>query len=154
MSRSFGLDAVSALEAFKSTAERFQADDLNEDLARDCATKAWHLCDHTFPALHPASQFTNLPHFQRHVRQNCPELGYLQDICIETKHGKITNYVPRIDETRYHGGDFSKEDFDHNDFDVSRLEITLPSGQIVPFRKLISCALDYWSKFFRDNKII
>ena len=33
MTRSFGLDAASALKALKTASERFQNDDLNEDLA-------------------------------------------------------------------------------------------------------------------------
>ena len=41
MTRSFGLDASSALEAFKTTVEKFEDDNLNEDLARDCGIKAW-----------------------------------------------------------------------------------------------------------------
>ena len=48
MTRSFGLDAPSALEALKTNMERIRGDDLNEDLARDCACKAWHLCEHVF----------------------------------------------------------------------------------------------------------
>ena len=40
MTRSFGLAAPSALEAFKNAAEKFKDDELNEDLARDCACKA------------------------------------------------------------------------------------------------------------------
>ena len=62
---------------------------------------------------------------QEHVRGACPELAYLQDICIESKHAEITRYSPRIDEARFHGGTFSR-DFSSDDFDASRLEIVLP----------------------------
>ena len=48
MSRSFGLDAPTALQALKDTVGRFKTDLLNEDLARDCAFKAWQLCDHAY----------------------------------------------------------------------------------------------------------
>ena len=41
MTRSFGLEAPSALEAFKNAVEKFKDDDLNRDLARECAIKAW-----------------------------------------------------------------------------------------------------------------
>ena len=96
MTRSFGLDAGSALEALKTSAERFLSDDLNEDLARDCAYKAWHLCDHAFNALGPNSPFESLQKLQAHVRGVCPELAYEQDICITSKHGERTHHPPRI----------------------------------------------------------
>ena len=60
MTRSFSLDATSALEALRTTVKRFRDDDLNVDLARDCAYKAWHLCDHVSKALGPNSPFASL----------------------------------------------------------------------------------------------
>ena len=146
MNRSFGLDAPSLLEEFKGVVDNFKKDDLNGELARDCALKAWHLCDHVFTALANGSQFTTLRKLQDHVKQACPELAYLQDICIETKHAKITKYAPRIDETRSHGGAFSK-DFSR-DFDISRLEIELTGGQTVWFIDVVDCAVTFWSQFF------
>ena len=95
-----GLDTPSALEALKSTVERLRDDDLNEDLGRDCALKAWRLCDYVFAALGNGPQFATLMKLQDHVAQACPELAYLQDICNETKHAEITKYTPRIDEAR------------------------------------------------------
>ena len=92
MTRSFGLDASSALEALKATVEKFEDDDLNEDLARDCAIKAWHLCDHVFIALGSNSKFPNLKDLKYHVIRNYPELSYLKDICNESKHAEITKY--------------------------------------------------------------
>ena len=152
MSRSFGLDAPSALEALKSAVEKFKEDDINKDMARDCAIKAWQLCDHAFIVLGSDSPFVKLEEFQVHVRHTCRELDYLQDICIESKHGKITRDTPQIDRARLHVGDFSREDFSH-DFDISRLEIVLPGGQTVFFNDVVDRAVDYWSKFFDDNEI-
>ena len=77
MTRSFGLDAASALKALKTASERFQNDDLNEDLARDCAIKAWQLCDHVFNALGSTPRFATLGGLQNHVKHTCPELAYL-----------------------------------------------------------------------------
>ena len=84
MSRSFGLDAPSALETLRDAVERFRDDDLNKDLARVCALKAWHLCDHVFAAPGNRASFPTLRALQDHVKQVCPELAYLQDICILT----------------------------------------------------------------------
>ena len=104
MSRSFGLDAASALEEFRTAVKRFGVDDLNEDLARDCAYKAWHLCDHAWQARGSNSPFASLRKLQTHARRACPELAYLQDICTESKHGEITKYTPSIKEARHHTG--------------------------------------------------
>ena len=151
MTRSFGLDAASALKALKTASERFRNDDLNEDLARECAIKAWQLCDHVFNALGSTSRFATLGGLQDHVKHTCPELAYLHDICTESKHGKISRYTPRISEARCHGGDFSR-DFSR-DFNISCLEIKLPGGQTIVFNDVVDRAVEFWSKFFDDNGI-
>ena len=153
MSRSFGLDAPMALRAFRGAAERFKADLLNEDLARDCAIKAWQLCDHVFNGFGPASRFAKLSDLQEHVRALCPELGNLQDVCTETKHGRITRYTPRIVRARHRPGDFDPNDFSSEDFDTADLEIELPSGRTVLFSEAVDCALVFWSQFFEDHRL-
>ncbi len=151
MSRSFGLAAPSLLEALKDSVERLKADDLNEDLARECACKAWHLCDHVFAALGPHSRFPSLRTFKAHVCGECPELAYLKDICNESKHGEITRYVANVKEARHHRGDFSS-DFSH-DFDISRLEIELHGGQALLCLDVVDGAVRFWSAFLRNNGI-
>ena len=153
MTRSFGLDALSAFKALRTTVNRFNHDDLNEDLARECACKAWHLCDHVFNVAGFNSRFKKLKDFQAYVKDSCIELAYLQDICNESKHAVITQYSPSIKEARSHDGDFFREDFCNEDFDTSRLEIELLDGRTVSFNKVIDSAVDYWSKFFKDSGI-
>ena len=106
-----GLTHDTLVQAFRTAVQRLKDDDLDVDLARDCAGKAWHLCDHVFKALGSNSEFAKLTQFQEHIKAACPELAYLQDICIESKHAQITMYKPRIDDARVHIGDFSREDF-------------------------------------------
>ena len=89
MTRSFGLDAASALEVLKAASERFTNDDLNEDLARDCAIKAWQLCDDVYNVLGSTSRFETLRGLQDHVKDTCPDLSYLQDICTASKHERF-----------------------------------------------------------------
>ena len=149
MTRSFGLDAASALKALKTASERFQNDDLNEDLAREYALKAWHLCDHVFNALGSTSRFATLGDLQEHVRNTCPDLAYLQDICTESKHANISRYPPRIAEARFKGGAFSRG-FSRG-FDISRLEIELLDGQRIMFNDVVDRAVGFWSIFFDDN---
>lgn len=151
MTLSFDLDAPSALLALKHAVERFKDDDLNQDLARDCALKAWHLCDHVYKALGANSRFPSLQKFQNHIRDVCPELAYLQDICVATKHGKITRYKPHINSARHHRGAFSR-DFSR-DFDISYLEIELVGGQTVFFLDVVDRAVEFWSRFFDDHGI-
>ena len=153
MTRSFGLDACSALEALKTSVERFKDDDLNEDLARECACKAWHLCDHVSKALGPDSLFATLQELQEHARGVCPELAYLRDICIETKHGEITRHVAhiKVKEARHHRGAFSNA-FSRG-FDISCLEIELLDGQTVFFVDVVDRAVGFWLDFFEDHGI-
>ena len=153
MTRSFGLTASSALQALRDAAGRFEQDPLNVDLARECAQKAWHLCDHFFHEAGPNSTFPDLGSLQDHVRQACPELGYLQDICIASKHAKITRYTPSIREARKLDGDFCREDFDQNDFNVPRLEITLIHGRQLLFDEVLERAVAFWTQFFRNHGI-
>ena len=153
MTRSFGLDAASAFKSLKTASERFKNDDLNEDLARDYAIKAWQLCDHVFKALGSTSRFATLGGLQDHVKHTCPELAYLQDICTESKHGEISRYTPRIDEAKFHDGDFDPQDFDPHDFAVARLEIKPAGGQPILFGDVVDCVVNFWSKFFDDNRI-
>ena len=153
MSRSFGLDALSALEELKDVMARFNNDDLNVSLARECSKDAWHLCDHAFKALASTSPFTTVRDLQEHVRKTCPDLGYLQDVCTESKHAEITKYAPQVAKARCHEGDFSRHDFDPKDFDVSRLEIKLVDGRVIVFSDVVNRAADYWSQFFKNNGI-
>ena len=153
MTRSFGLDACSALEALKTSVERFKDDDLNEDLARECACKAWHLCDHVSIALGPDSPFATLQELQDHARGDCAELAYLQDICIESKHGEITKNVAhiKVKEARHRRGAFSSG-FSRG-FDISRLEIELLDGRTVFFIDVVDHAVAFWVEFFEDHGI-
>ena len=153
MTRSFGLDACSALEALKISVERFKDDDLNEDLARECACKAWHLCDHVSKAFGPNSPFASLRELQENARDVCPELAYLQDICIESKHGEIKTYVAhiKVKEARHHRGAFSNA-FSRA-FDISHLEIELLDGQTVFFIDVVDRAVGFWVDFFEDHGI-
>ena len=151
MSLSFDLTAASALQELRDAASAFRHDELNETLARECAQKAWHLCDHLFLEIGATSGFPKLWSLQGHVRQECPELEYLQAICIASKHGTITKFTPSVIDTNKLDGDFSHEDFDPHDFNVPRLEITLSDGQNLLFGDVLDCAVSFWIQFFRKH---
>ena len=122
MSISFSLTASSALQELRDAASAFRHDELNEILARDCAQKAWHLCDHFFHESGATSGFPRLGSLQDHVRNVYPALKYLQEICIASKHGTITSFKPSVMDTYKLDGDFCREDFDPHEFNVPRLE--------------------------------
>ena len=151
MSLSFGLTASSALQELRDAASAFLHDELNETLARECAQRAWHLCDHFFYESGATSGFPKLGSLQDHVRHACPELEYLQEICIASKHGTITRFVPSVVDTNKLDGDFCREDFDPHDFNVPRLEITLSGGQKLLFDDVLDCAVSFWTQFFRKH---
>ncbi|MCY4355835.1 MAG: hypothetical protein OXC09_13885 [Truepera sp.] len=151
MTLSFGLTAPNLLEELKDYVERFRDNDLDEGLARDCAWRAWHLCDYVFEELGPNSQFPCPKKLKNHVKCVCPELAYIQDIWNATKHVEITRYTPQVKAARYHGGAFSC-DFSH-DFDISHLRVVLADGQWVFFADVIDRAVEFWSAFFKDHGI-
>ena len=145
MSQSFGLDAKSALAALEDAIERFKEDELNRDLARECATKAWHFCDHVFNEHAERFPFAGLGDFQEHVRSACPELEHLQVICNASKHGDRLRRTGQVKEARRHGGAFSR-DFSR-EFGVSRLVIELTDGTTVDFEDALDRAIAFWFDF-------
>ena len=66
VNRSFGLEGL-PLFKHQDCRGAVQKDEVNQDLARDCAIKAWHLCDHAFKSDRVNSQFRNLKDLQAHV---------------------------------------------------------------------------------------
>ena len=149
MSLSFDLTASSALQALRDAADTYKRGELNAERARECAQKAWHLCDHFFHEAGPTSGFPDLRSLQDNVKRACPELGYLQDICVASKHARIMKYKPSVADTHKLDGDFCREDFDAHDFSVPRLEVTLSDGHQLLFDDLLDCAVSFWTHFFR-----
>ena len=150
MTLSFGLTAPKLLEELKDGVERLKGNDLDRSLARECACKAWHLCDHAFKALGSNSQFSDLKELQRYVRCACPELAYLQAICNESKHGERSKHDKVTDQIKaacYRGGAFSRA------FDTPSLEIELADDRKVFVPEVFYPAVEFWSTFFKDHGI-
>ena len=146
MSRSFGLDAETALEELREEFERFRKDSLDKKLARECAMKVWHLCDHVFDGHGAILPFNGLDDFQEHVRNACPALAHLQVVCNATKHGENLRRTGRVRRAYRRGGAFSQA-FSRA-FDTSRLEIELTDGTTVDFEDAVEAAVAYWDGFF------
>ena len=157
MTRSFGLDAPIALQHLRSAARRFTEgefrDELDADLVRDCAIKVWHLSEYAFDVLGPDAGFPDLRSFTRSVKEQCPALECLQEICNETKHVRISRPEPRVADTYAHRGDFSAHDWHPDDFDTSELRVELADGQVYPFRNVLQSAVDFWTDFFERHSL-
>ena len=157
MTRSFGLDAASALRVLTDDARKFAdgefRDELNVVLARDCAIKAWHLCEHAFQVESVADRFPTLRSLQDHVKEQCPDLAYLQEVCNETKHARITKPDPCVADTWSHGGDFSSRDWHPDDFDTPQLRVQLVDGRVLAYRTILQRAVAFWQDFFQAHGI-
>ena len=151
MTLTFGLDAPSRLAALESAVERFRADNLNKDLAGDCALKAWHLHEHLFHAADTNFPFAKLDDFRHHLKVACPDLAHLQVICNAAKHGEVLRRTGEIVDTYEHQGDFDRNDFSPADFDTDCLEIVLTDGKKVSFDDVLDRVLTFWWQFSRDH---
>jgi hypothetical protein len=135
------------LEQIQSDFQCFENDDVNADLALRISQGVWHMCDWVFKEHGNRLGFQKLGDFQASILKRCPEIVYLRDICIETKHAEITRTRPTISSAVYHGGAFSS-DFSR-DFDISRLELTLVDGTKLWFIDIAKIAVDFWSGYFK-----
>ena len=90
--------------------------------------------------------------FQQHVRDACPALACLQDICTESRHAEMTRQRPSIDEARCHADDSSSGDFCSEDFDTPRLEIVLLDGRKLTFAAALDSAIGFWSSFLGSSR--
>ena len=151
MSRSFGLDAETALQELREEFDLFRKDSLDRKLARECATKAWHLCDHVFDGHGAILPFNGLDEFQEHVRNACPELAHLQVVCNASKHGDNLRRTGRVRRANRRGGAVSQA-FSRA-FDISRLEIELNDGTTIDFEDAMEAAVAYWVGFFSRHQL-
>ncbi|WP_415890989.1 hypothetical protein ACMXYV_06770 [Neptuniibacter sp. SY11_33] len=145
MEFSFGINSFD--EYWASTnrkVESFLADDLNEELAIECASKIWHLCDWYYEENKAALKYKQLSDLQGEVGNACSSLRVMRDICNGSKHGSLEKTrTPVIRKTQKHKGAFSSG-FSQG-FDVSVLEIQLTDGTEVCFIEAVQQAIEYWN---------
>jgi len=145
--RNFGLDSTTLLQSLEEGWEQLNTDPLNKQIARQCAINAWHMCDQLQVQTDKKQQFRNLRELQDHVKTVCPELAYMQDICIESKHAQITRHPPSILSAELYKGDFCPLDFDRKDWNVSRLKITTSDNNEVDFLDALGCVIQFWRTY-------
>lgn len=154
MTRSFGLDAKTALRELANSHALYKEDAFNRELARTCAGYAWRPCDLLFREIGKTSKFKNVAEFRKYSIENCVEISYMRDICNESKHGVIgtrKGSKSTIKQAEFRNGDFAREDFDRNDFSVPALVVSLSDGREIDFEDALDIVVKYWLDFANDT---
>lgn len=147
MSRAFDRQtARDVLNELQQDIASFKNDDLNTSLAREIAEKSWHLCDWIFHESGPKLGFDRLRDLQDFAKQQCPELAYMQDICNESKHAKITRYSPVVEEA-YDATVFEAGVFEEGVFSRG-LMIDIVGGGSILFSDTLDNIFEYWRSHF------
>ncbi len=138
--------AVQFFQVFATQVRDFEEDSLHPAKAIACALFGWHLTEWVFSEYSEQLGVRELKEFQKELRNQCPELGCLQDLINGTKHVQITRYDPKVESADLYEGAFS--DGFSNGFDVSRLQIRRFDGSVVWMEDLLKSVLDFWQGFF------
>ncbi len=145
MSLSFGTNTIDhRFNQLIENAKTFKSDILNIELAVRLAQDSWMLVDIVHSELKESKQLPKFKDFRDQIKSDCPELGYMQDIANESKHGEITHYAPVLKETKRHNGSFSQSF--SRDFDISHLQLTTTSGQILWFEDILEAVICFWNQ--------
>ncbi|MFP7408836.1 hypothetical protein [Aeromonas veronii] len=152
MHYSFGICSLGDYwESTKSKVELFFADPLNENLAIECASKLWHLCDWYYEENKDTLKYKQLSDLQGHVGSECPSLRVMRDICNGSKHASLgKTRTPIVRKALVHKGGFSSGF--SNGFDISVLQVELTDGSIYEFDKEVRKSIDYWMEILSINK--
>ncbi|HDN9020725.1 TPA: hypothetical protein P2I16_002753 [Aeromonas salmonicida] len=152
MHYSFGICSLNDYwTSTKIKVDSFFADHLNEELAIECASKLWHLCDWYYEENKYTLKYNQLSDLQGHVGSECPSLRIMRDICNGSKHASLEKTrTPIIRKAQVHKGAFSSGF--SNGFDISVLQVELTNGSIFEFDREVRKSLDYWLKILSVNK--
>jgi hypothetical protein len=123
--------------------DEYLLDDLNEDLAIECAHKLWNLCDWYYEENKANLGYNQLSDFQGGIGKQCPSLRIIRDVSNGSKHANISKTRnPVVHKTIRHDGDFTDEFT--REFDVSVLEVELTDGSTWYFDEIVKEVLAFW----------
>jgi hypothetical protein len=144
MRYSFNIDSLDKYwNATQQRAHGYLADDLNEELAIECACNLWHLCDWYYEEHQATLGYKQLSELQGDYGKECSSLRVMRDVCNGSKHASLDKTRnPAIRNTALHEGAFST-DFS-SDFDTSMLEAELADGSVVAFYEEVENCLKFW----------
>lgn len=142
----FGLStSTDFLEELRETVADLNNDPVNPRLARYAAIVAWSMCDWVETELARPVQHSQF-------KEQCPALGYLQELANVFKHRKLRPRKAVTLAAAVKTGAFSRGF--SRDFDIARLELHLEDGSKLWFEDVIQQALEFWDCFFRENGLI
>lgn len=144
MDYSFGINSFNKYwESTQDVVDRYLLDNLNEELAVNCANKLWHLCDWYYKQNEELLKLNQLSDFQAICGNENSNLRILRDICNGSKHGTIEKTRnPMIRRALKHSGAYSSAY--SNAYDVSVLEVELTDGSVVYFDDVVKSVYEYW----------
>ncbi|UGS24259.1 hypothetical protein [Flavobacterium channae] len=124
--------------------EEYKLDETNILKASNLSSNLWHLTDWTFKE---QSEYSDIGNFRDYLYTKCVSLKIFHDIANANKHKDVSRPKAKINTTKKYLGDYSNE-FDRNDFDVSKLIIELEDGEILDLYDEIEKVVDFWNKYF------
>lgn len=116
--------------------------------AINAAMTAWHLVEWIYFEFDFKTNFPKISDFKREIKLKCPKLQIMHDITNGSKHFQITNYPPKVTETKLHEGAFS-DDFSR-DYDISRLQVVY-NNKTFDFINEIENVRDFWVEYFKNE---
>ncbi|MFB9080482.1 hypothetical protein ACFFLS_20320 [Flavobacterium procerum] len=154
MAKSFIEDSTKKLKELIFEYEDFLKDDLVEYKANNLCTNAWHIIDWILVEFVNIHGYQNIGDLRISLYPRCNSLKIMHDIANSSKHNNLDRPKAFIKTTNIHEGDFCKEDFSSDDFDVSRLEIELEDGTILDFNEEIKIVIEFWKSYFSNDLAI
>ena len=139
------------MEDLRDTISDFKKDRLNPRIARYGAVVAWSICDWIFEEHGSQLGYTELKDLKEDIKEQSPELKYLQDLANSLRHKTITRYTPSLYRAYEKKGAFS-QGFSR-DFDISGLRLVVNDGRQLWFEDVIEEALSFWNDYFKNNNI-
>lgn len=132
--------------------EDYLADKTSSRKATHFATTSWHLIDWLFsiyvPLEGPINGFESLHAYREDLYPRCPYLKIMHDIANGSKHAELSRAKSGIKETNKIIGDFDENDFNNEDFLVTRLEIEMEDGSILDFYNVAKEVAEFWKNYF------
>ena len=116
--------------------------------AINAAMTAWHLVEWIYFDFDFKTKFPKISDYKREIKLLCPKLQIMLDIANGSKHFQITNYPPKVTETKLHEGAYS-DDYS-SDYDISRLQVVYNS-EIFDFINEILIVRDFWVEYFKNE---
>jgi hypothetical protein len=127
-------------------------DSLSSRHAMNFALTAYHMLDWVREhELHFKEKSDEDQKFRKAVYNKCPAMKVMKDLTNGSKHVNITQYVPKVKDTKVHDGTFQDDAFQSSAFDVSALLVNMTDGTVHKFTDVAKSTMDFWAQAFSDG---